>query len=40
MPLEVVAVELAGGELLVIHAMRLCRKYETDYQEVRIWQLP
>ena len=30
-PLEVVAVELAGDRLLVIHAMRLRRKYSDEY---------
>lgn len=39
-PLEVVAVEVAGGEMLVIHAMRLSPKYESAYQEVRQWQIP
>jgi hypothetical protein len=33
-PLEVVAVELNSGHLLVIHAMRLRRKYEGEYLRV------
>ena len=37
-PLEVLAVELASGELLVIHAMRLRRKYRHDYETVMAWQ--
>jgi hypothetical protein len=37
-PLEVLAVELAGGELLVIHVMRLRRKYERDYEMVMAWR--
>ena len=37
-PLEVLAVELAGGELLVIHVMRLRRKYRRDYETVMAWQ--
>jgi hypothetical protein len=33
-PLEVIAVELADGDLLVIHAMKLRRKYLDDYAKV------
>jgi hypothetical protein len=33
-PLEVMAIELADGDLLVIHAMRLRRKYLDDYVRV------
>lgn len=33
-PLEVMAVELAGGDLLVIHAMKLRRTYLDAYREV------
>ncbi len=33
-PLEVIAIELADGDLLVIHAMRLRRKYLDDYVRV------
>jgi hypothetical protein len=32
--LEVMAVELPGGELLVIHAMPLRAKYRRQYEEV------
>jgi hypothetical protein len=37
-PLEVLAVELAGGELLVIHVMRMRRKYRRDYEMVMTWR--
>lgn len=33
-PLEVVALELANGDFLVIHAMRLRRRYAADYARV------
>jgi hypothetical protein len=33
-PLEVVAVELADGDLLVIHAMRMRPRYADDYVRV------
>jgi hypothetical protein len=33
-PLEVVAVELANGDLLVIHAMRLRDRYAAEYEKV------
>jgi hypothetical protein len=33
-PLEVMAVELPTGELLVIHAMPLRSKYRSQYEEV------
>jgi hypothetical protein len=33
-PLEVIAIELADGDLLVIHAMKLRRKYLKDYVRV------
>ena len=33
-PLEVVGVELAGDELLVIHAMRLRPRYADDFARV------
>lgn len=33
-PLEVVGIELADGDLLVIHAMKLRRKYRDDYARV------
>lgn len=33
-PLEVIGVELAGGDLLVIHVMKLRRKYRDDYAKV------
>lgn len=37
-PLEVIGVELDGGNLLVIHAMRLRRGYRNDYVRVMRWQ--
>jgi hypothetical protein len=37
-PLEVVALELATGDLLVIHAMRMRRKYRDHYLQVLRWQ--
>lgn len=37
-PLEVLAIELAGGELLVIHAMKLRRRYRRDYETVMAWR--
>jgi hypothetical protein len=36
-PLEVAAVELADGDLLVIHAMRLRRAYASNYEKVMRW---
>lgn len=33
-PLEVIGVELAGGDLLVIHVMKLRRRYRDDYAKV------
>lgn len=38
MALEVMAVELANGDLLVIHAMPLRPKYRAQYQEALRWQ--
>lgn len=37
--LEVIAVETARDELLVIHAMRLRGKYEQRYEEAKKWRL-
>jgi hypothetical protein len=36
--LELVAVELAGGELLVIHAMPLRDRYREQYREAMKWR--
>jgi hypothetical protein len=36
--LEVMAVELSSGDLLVIHAMPLRKKYRRDYQEAKRWR--
>lgn len=33
-PLEVLAIELESGDLLVIHAMRMRAKYRDDYERV------
>lgn len=32
--LEVFGIELSSGDLLVIHAMKLRRRYRTDYERV------
>ena len=37
-PLEVVGVELADGDLLIIHAMRLRERHRDDYDEVMRWR--
>lgn len=36
-PLEVLAVELARGDLLVIHVMKLRPNYRDAYQRVMLW---
>jgi hypothetical protein len=36
--LEVMAVELGQGDLLVIHAMPLRSKYQIQYQEAQQWR--
>lgn len=36
-PLEVLATELVDGELVVIHAMRMRRRYQADYEWVMQW---
>jgi hypothetical protein len=36
-PLEVLAIELAEGDLLVVHAMRLRRRYLDEYRMVMRW---
>lgn len=38
-PLEVMAVELSGDDLYVIHAMPLRGKYRPQYEEAKKWQL-
>ena len=35
--LEVVAVELASGDLYVIHAMPLRDRYRAEYEEAKRW---
>jgi hypothetical protein len=37
-PLEVMAVELESGELFVIHAMPLRKKYSAEYEEGKKWR--
>jgi hypothetical protein len=37
-PLEVVGVELAEGDLMIIHAMRLRERHLDDYDEVMRWR--
>jgi hypothetical protein len=36
-PLEIVGVELADGDVLIIHAMRLAEKHRDDYTKVMRW---
>ncbi len=37
-PLEVVGIELDNGDLVVIHAMRMRRRYERAYAQVMRWR--
>jgi hypothetical protein len=37
--LEIIAVELSEGDLLVIHAMALRNKYQAQYEEAKRWRL-
>lgn len=39
-PLEVMGLELADGDLLVIHAMRLRPKYRDAFERVMEWHKP
>ena len=36
-PIEVLAIELPNGELVVFHAMRLRSRYRDDYHRVMEW---
>ena len=36
-PLEVMAIELASGDLLVIHAMEMREQYRERYTEMKRW---
>ncbi len=36
--LEVMAVELENGDLYVIHAMELRRRYRAQYEEAKRWR--
>jgi hypothetical protein len=38
-PLEVMAVELSGDDLYVIHAMPLRAKYRPQYEEAKKWEV-
>ena len=38
-PIEVLGIELEGGELLVIHANKLSRRYRSQYQEALPWRI-
>ncbi len=38
-PLEVLAVEVSDGRLVVIHAMLLRNKYKLRYEEAKRWRL-
>ncbi len=37
-PLEVAGIEQESGDLVIIHAMRLRKRYATDYEEVIRWR--
>jgi hypothetical protein len=37
-PLEVIGLELADGDLLVIHAMPLRRRFREEYERVMRWR--
>ena len=37
--IEVLAVEGAGGELVVIHAMKMRRRYRRQYEEALPWRV-
>jgi len=37
--LEVMAIELEPDGLLVIHAMKLRKKYRTQYREAKQWRI-
>ncbi len=37
MPLEVMAIKLTSGDLLVIHAMEMREKYRERYTEMKKW---
>ncbi len=37
--LEVMAVELEGGDLYVIHAMPLRDRYRAEYEEAKRWRV-
>jgi hypothetical protein len=38
-PLEILAVEDEAGDLMVIHAMRMRRRYRQQYQEALPWRI-
>lgn len=37
--IEIVAVEGEGGELIVIHAMKMRRSYKRQYEEALPWRI-
>lgn len=37
--LEVMAVEIEGDDLYVIHAMPMRKRYESQYQEAKKWRI-
>ena len=37
--IEVLAVEGAGGELVIIHAMKMRRRYRRQYEEALPWRV-
>jgi hypothetical protein len=38
-PLEILAVEDARGDLIVIHAMKMRRRYRPQYEEALPWRV-
>jgi len=38
-PLEVMAIELDSGDIYVIHAMPLRKKYRPRYEEAKRWRI-
>jgi hypothetical protein len=38
-PLEILAVEDEGGDLVVIHAMKMRRRYRQQYEEALPWRI-
>jgi hypothetical protein len=38
-PLEILAIEDADGDLVVIHAMKMRRRYQRQYEEALPWRI-